>query len=192
MSNQEKLPCPRCGQSYVEDTWVVRTRERVHWCSECDATWPHPVLPTRTNWIDLGAYLEERGIPEYGFPLAAYGGPKQRLAEMPALQGTDMGAVLRLAIDGFPRFCEVVPELQARHPHAGPPRLTRIARDVVRGLLDFGLVEIYQVVEPDGEPELLDEAAQYATIEQPGNWARPEHGQAALCLRRSFSAEDLE
>ena len=60
--------CPRCGQGAMIDAQVVATGERIKTCTDCDATWPWPITPAASTFVDLQDYLEERGIPFAGDP----------------------------------------------------------------------------------------------------------------------------
>lgn len=57
-----KVLCPRCQQAYVTKVCIVPLRYVVYLCEECDALWELTTAVQQNNYIDFGAYMQERGL----------------------------------------------------------------------------------------------------------------------------------
>ena len=61
------LTCPRCdGQGFVLKARIIKTNEIIFVCDECDATWFAPEVIYSQPWVDLGTYMEGKGISPTG------------------------------------------------------------------------------------------------------------------------------
>lgn len=54
--------CPRCGQGELVQATIAMTTERVVVCDECEALWPAGTVVAPDNFVDLMAYLGDKGI----------------------------------------------------------------------------------------------------------------------------------
>lgn len=62
----ERVPCPRCGQDYLQHVALVALRRRAVRCPECDALWLTPGDVSSdagygVAWFDFGTYLRSAG-----------------------------------------------------------------------------------------------------------------------------------
>ena len=54
--------CPRCGQGQVQKVIIIKTREPVHLCEECDALWQNGIVVSGVGFVDFATYVIDFGL----------------------------------------------------------------------------------------------------------------------------------
>jgi hypothetical protein len=67
MTEAAKVPCPRCGQDWLQNARFVRLGQLAVLCPECEALWVD-VVPAADNFEDYGTFMHGHGIAEPDVP----------------------------------------------------------------------------------------------------------------------------
>ena len=67
MTEGSKIPCPRCGQDWLQRVRLVRLNISAVLCRECDALWVD-LEPAGDNFDDYATYMRGRGVLEPEMP----------------------------------------------------------------------------------------------------------------------------
>jgi len=102
----------------------------------------------------------------------------------------DTKALLWAAIEDYVGLWEAVWELRALHPDAIPNELTDRAKTILRDFLRDGLIHLYRVVEPDGEPEIIEDVEASGLLASPDSWEEP--GPDWVTIRFSATAGGVQ
>jgi hypothetical protein len=63
MTDESKVPCPRCGQDWLQEVRLVRLGLSVILCPECDALWTD-APPAMDGFEDYGTFMQRHGVAE--------------------------------------------------------------------------------------------------------------------------------
>jgi transposase-like protein len=58
------LLCPRCEHDYLEKLTIIKLKEIIYVCPDCQATWFSEDSIGRFTFVDLDTYLNKFGIAQ--------------------------------------------------------------------------------------------------------------------------------
>ena len=68
MTDHQRVPCPRCGQDWVERVNLVHLLVHAFMCPECEALWleegniaPPSAGSYGQTWFDYSTFMESKG-----------------------------------------------------------------------------------------------------------------------------------
>jgi len=62
--NENRIPCPRCGQDWLHDVRLVHLEQDAVFCPECNALWLTADEVAASTFREYGAFMVEHGRPQ--------------------------------------------------------------------------------------------------------------------------------
>lgn len=101
----------------------------------------------------------------------------------------DTSALLWLAAEDYAGLWEAVWQLHTLHPDGEVSELRDRAEQIIRGLLDAGLVELYWCQEPYGDMSAIPADGAAAVLATPGVWEEPDAGATSVRVSATPAGE---